>query len=127
MLPVYKEEAVQAQVATEEVVAEAAEAAVATEEAAEEVPAEAEAEALGLAEASADLLSAGSEALPDFSPEARVLVACPPWAGREDDAVPDEPPEPPVPLRNNVTAPQASAGTMTMIASSGTQLRHRGT
>ena len=89
--------------------------------------AEAEAEALGLAEASADLLSAGSEALPDFSPEARVLAACPPCAGREDDAVPDEPPEPPVPLRNNVTAPQASAGTMTMIASSGTQLRHRGT
>ena len=69
--------------------------------------------------------SAGLEASPDFAPEPWLFAACPLWAGWADEAASDEPP--PEPLRNSVTAPQASAGTMMMIASSGTQLRHRGT
>ena len=49
----------------------------------------ADALALGLAEESADLPSAGLEASPDFAPEPWLFPACPLWAGWADEAASD--------------------------------------
>ena len=80
----------------------------------------AEALALGAAED-----SAAWDASADLVPGAWSPPACLLWAGWDVEDAPDEPP--PELLRNSVTAPQASAGTTMMTASSGAQLRHRGT